>query len=532
MDYPVDDDTLISDQLPSVNTISPDLLEAEISKLKAEFDEVPEGFEEEEALINQLPDEVRARINELTWGLVDGEISESEYSDGIKDIPISESVIRATLRKGQIARDLRSIESQLLPIKLVEMKKDVEYWKLAINWNRVVNYFSNPDPEVKRSSSDLFSNFIEYDYGFLIKLSDLLAGGELKSYLEFSYYRKQFEEKQKEFIEKDLYRPVDSLTPDVNEADLFVTDEAKADLKLDLDAKIKTIEEFSSLKWLFRPSTSIGNTFGQRFLMEVSAILDTKKYPVQFPKRLLGMLGLKANSIFTDEIESEISEARLVESKSLEIDSLVNLIKIAGVEAKPGRILVITEDDIRKVLRNIPPAFLKKINVIKRVPKPRNDAIQSIDEDEGIKIGDVSGEFFPESDAKNNLTSGDINIYWPCDIRPDASEDEINNLKEEFSLTLYHEIGHRIHFELSEEEMTEWLKISSDGYNITEYVESSRDKNVNRGIREDFCETFMYFMKHSGIVHYRSPDRFTYFARLLAKYMPKVQATSFLKSLI
>lgn len=510
--------------LPKVTTINNDLLESQLVDLDEEFARIPEGYEQEEARLNALPPVIANQIGFLSAQLVNGNISETDYLDQIKHTGASEEFIRMVIDKAGIRSQIRHIQEMLLPHRLEDLQSGIDELARLIDWESVVGYFSRDSKDEDRKPSDLFSNFILYDYGFLLKTVMEIQQGKVVAFEDYEHLEMRFGEIKMEMIKKGLLRGQNS---DRSESDLT---EASADDKgkaiEDIKESLKVVDYFQRLMWIFRIEQRDSQQV--RFLHQVIHVLEEES-PLSnlLPNGLLSAIEKQRVLTLNSELETQISADRLKISKELDAEAVSAQVKISGITARSGNVLAVTEDDIREVLRSIPPIFLQKVSEIKKTTKPKRVAIETIEEDEDIKIGDTTGEFHPELDDTGRLVNSEISIYWQPDIIPGASEDQVELLADEFKSTLYHEFGHRIHFELSVSEMLKWEYISLDGYSLTPYVHWSRIGSRLRGIREDFATTFSTFMTTPEILYKNSLPRYKYFSELVLKYMPESQAQEF-----
>ena len=385
--------------------IIPPTLENQLQALQAEFEKIPEGYENAQEEVDHLSVETRNVFADYSHKLLTGEIDKGKYREQIAGFNLPEWLVDIVVDKSRISLQIRELQSQLLPAKLKAFQEEAEILLSSIDLDKVVLYYAKFDQSEIRKPDDLFINFVEYEYSLILKYLDKIKAGEIVSYEDYTFYERMF-------------------------------------------------TQFSDLCWIYRVSQQISKSAG--FISSAANMLER-------------------DTIIRPEIIS-------------------GNVKIDGIKVRDGKILAVYESDIRNAFKSIPPVFLQNLKVIRRVNKPKNEEVESITYDPDIQIGDPIGEYIPEFDSAGKLESGRIEIYWPCDINADATQKEILATRDSFFLTLYHEIAHAIHFQLSFEEMKAWDEISLNGPDITKYVTESKKASMNKGKRESFADNFKFFM--------------------------------------
>jgi hypothetical protein len=234
--------------------------------------------------------------------------------------------------------------------------------------------------------------------------------------------------------------------------------------------------------------------------------------------------------------QNEEEKKAWVESKKGDWRTILSEIKIEGLIVESDKKLIITEDKITGFLENnIPIAFLKKI---KKIEVSNEDPIEDVDlgtnEDGKNKAVEVKkvGSFNSEYDENGRLASGNILIYEPITVDKNANRNEELIIENGFRDTLTHEIGHAVHGDFSMDEMKEWEEVmKQDQTKVTWYVSYSETKSEPTKKREDFCESFMLFVKDPSFLKIISEKRFEYVKKLFETYMDSENLPNFQRSL-
>jgi len=213
-------------------------------------------------------------------------------------------------------------------------------------------------------------------------------------------------------------------------------------------------------------------------------------------------------------------------AQHLDENDIVSKVKIEGISKIEGRKLVITQDNITKLLSQIPPHFIEGIEII--VANTTYDKSKSYEDPNYETVGHHT----PQYDNQGNYVSSRIEVYRPINTDEDANELLVLITQKEFIDTLTHEIGHKILYGLVYEEMSQWEDvIEKDPTAITWYVKHSRDQSEPRGKREDFCESFMMYYSNPAVLIIVSAERFQYMNRLIQDYLPPDKLVNYQETL-
>jgi|GEM_PF-4738319 hypothetical protein len=227
--------------------------------------------------------------------------------------------------------------------------------------------------------------------------------------------------------------------------------------------------------------------------------------------------------------------------QAVPVESAVNAITLEGFHEQPGELLVVTESDLRQELGLLVPAcFLAKIRLVvvttRPTEAPKEDPhvvattpTEVPQENPRIEtIGWHNGEF----DDQGNLVESVIELYRSPRVQNSANVHEQAYTRGEFLDTALHEVAHSIHSALGYVDMHDWeTVVANDTTAVTWYVGHARKTNVDRGLFEDFAESFMLAVRNPAILGAKSPARYQYMLSLVAKYMGEPQKKIFLQEI-
>lgn len=518
------------EETESVATINYEALEAEIKRLTSEIRaEPPEHLREETANV-QSNESWQHALNLILIQYGEGEITEEEELEELRLENLSDEFREEVRRRNALTKEADRLKAMAEPEKRKAVAEKLRNTLNELNWGAVLDFYST-DIEDRLEISGVIvpiniKGFLSVGYKTAVdsirKLED--PSGKV-SYDEAEAYLDQFRRvlegwKAYGFVDE----PQSSGYREARKTPI----EDGVLLKTLVDCEESASKIFEMHK-LFRNPDLSGRALKFRQSKFLSSPLSSLKEAVLaegadallLNDGFLIAVQAKASQLINEVEEREYFDTLAKYSRESDPYSLVNNIEIEGIEAGPNQKLVIDVDtDIRASLAQmIPPAYLRRIKIISH-----SSSIRSITpENEGIEddafIG--LGNFFPIWDQKNlqKLIESEIKIFVRCTVDEQASEDEVAFYQYQFMQVLYHELGHRIHTELSPELMEKWLTINADGLAVTEYVEHARTLDERNNVGEDFAESFILFHSSPMTLFKMSPERFRFFYAFNKEYL-------------
>lgn len=191
------------------------------------------------------------------------------------------------------------------------------------------------------------------------------------------------------------------------------------------------------------------------------------------------------------------------------IGEILKQIQFSGFEPPKGMIAVITPQEIfDKMAILIPPDILRSLRSISRENPVEGD------ETLGLCDSDSEGAY--------------IKILDYLFVEPDILESGKTGLALNFMRILWHELGHVVHSRMSYAEILDWEEATQGDVDtdISWYVRCSRSAGYKKRKRENFAESFMFFLTNPAILETISPKRFEFMnsffhGRLSAFQIPK-----------
>ncbi len=197
-------------------------------------------------------------------------------------------------------------------------------------------------------------------------------------------------------------------------------------------------------------------------------------------------------------------------------------IPMKGFEVPDGMEAVITHDEIRtSLLRHVPMVFLRNLSSI-QIDKPimKLDLVNK-------RITHSTGEHVTYFNGDGTINSHAITIRRPHVLKAGSTELSRNFALQSFNQTLYHESAHCAHADLSIDEMARWSEISEGSLPFTRYGRKSYEVSENSGIKEDFAESFAFYILAPEFVFTLSDERFNFMLNLFESRLPPNMRASY-----
>lgn len=231
--------------------------------------------------------------------------------------------------------------------------------------------------------------------------------------------------------------------------------------------------------------------------------------------------------------ESEQAEMFTSKRRKLNLESFLNQLRIVSpIPSGPDEVKLLEDDRLKEELVFIPLLFLNSLDVISFEDKP-----SYINEDD--PNFETLGSYTPKQTAINGDTiPAKIYVFKRAlfNIPSSKSTEEMlikaTEHQQTLLLTVFHEFGHHSHRTLTFNEMLEWEGITqTEKVDVTKYVFVSRQKNYQTGQREDFSETFSYFIKKPAILEIISPKRFEFMKKIFLSRLSEEESITWLEEL-
>ena len=356
------------------------------------------------------------------------------------------------------------------------------------------------------------------------------------TFIEDTLTQYQQEWTEKGFLQ-DQAKPFESTIPPEQ-----VTDVKKQIIE-QIDIVVDNLETFDSLSSTYRPSFEkfVPRTLNLHDIQRVLQFDEndpSNKYQQnikflrddpQFIEEAAYYLQAKTADYAAQGMVRHTPEERdqYVQKRRTEASQRGSALNFKGFEPSEGREVVVTPEYVQQEIEKIVPTpFLRGIDSITATKNTREQKDPNVE---------TIGSFFPKYDTDGKYVSGAIEVYFGIhkgDRQQQYQEHldkvkfgEVENgdetwLKSEFVSVVAHEIGHRIHYELTLDEMLGWeATVENDPVNVSEYVSRTRARDKMLAKKEDFAESFKLFTANPAMLLAYSPDRFRYFHAVVSSYL-------------
>lgn len=291
------------------------------------------------------------------------------------------------------------------------------------------------------------------------------------------------------------------------------------------DYYYRELREINRILDVSQSSSSSSSVFLSHRLDEQTQVADED---VGFDPKFLIVL----QKYVADRIQEHMNAGRIPRTpESLtalqeEIDTINFFEKILAIKfnqftVSEGEVLAVSpEVIIRNIARYIPTSFISSLQTI-----TYSSEKISRGNDPDIVIGGTCRPSLKDG----NFEGFDIVVYR--DIAVQESEDNEREklfVEKDFLRILWHEIAHVVHrVRLDYDDISAWERvIEEDQTPITWYVQDSRpgpdspNGSEAKGKREDFAETFRFYVSDPYVLESLSPARYQYMEKLFSKYSP------------
>jgi len=482
-------------------------------------------------LYDNLSDDAKSKIDDVFSSVIENdELSLLDKDKKIKEISVTcddQPNLIETINLGfeiyKKEKEVVSLTEEIKPFVVEDVKALANDISNRINFDKIVNYFLE-----KRDSSSS-DDFISIDN--ILSLGKIIVDGNNgileQNDLNYLYEREEFLEKLKRKCNNHSFLGFKNkeISDDKNIEEVV----DKKSLLEKVDRVNEKLFETYTLYMVYRSTSSFKKNMSgfleildrQHFFNDE---IEDSHYDQRFLKAIEKRFREDEKKLRESGLLSQNGEERqhLIESKR-EKARIRRMVKITGLEANDGKKLVIIEDEIKSFLRNTFPAVFLKISEIEMLKeKPKNDidfesSVSNINRE--TKVVTV-GKYLPILDKQGNLMYGYITIYEPFEVDENDNKEAELIVKKGFMDTLAHEIGHGVHYDLGVDDLKKWEKImKDDGTEITWYVGYAGKKSELIKKREDFCESFMLFVRDPKLLSILSPSRFQYMRELFVDYI-------------
>lgn len=508
------------DVTPSLEILPREVIEAEIEGIKArtaEFDErqkkMMEGLQEEDY---PMLEDIGSRFEQGRFTDAD---FEAQYPGNEKAAQIYGLVKDAM----PLMKRMLELEEELKPYWVKDARDLLDDFSARINYRALID---------KAAQAADYKNITPYNDEFYQlwymaryrkEVDDDNFDGREAHYARF--VRDNLDKWKSEWKEKDLLleKPVDldTATEVPSHEELLIAfnelhDETERfnELTYTYRLNIKSRYPFDHSLWTIRSviMKSDGEmdnlTLDPRFLLAAKQFLEDRR-------RYWASRGA------CEQTEEELGEY-LDPVRELEIQKTIEEVRLAGFVAPEGKRLVIDEEEVKRMLAYyVPPYFLKNLLSISAIPgyrekDPKDPTIETV------------GRFKPNYDEDGKIISGSIEVYRePC-VDESADEHQANLALLAFEDTLLHEIGHKVHMDLTLEEMEAFESVvAEDPVDVSWYVKYSRAESKQRVKREDFTDSFKLYHTNPALLVVISQRRYLYMHDLFLRYLRDDQQPMF-----
>ncbi len=514
----------------------------ELSTLISEVDEIK----------TLLPEDVFQEV----WESVEAESSDTDANDNVggntdelssryPEHAEGISRMRSFFSKYRELEDrLHSLEEQDKPFKLAELESTQRNVSSRLDYEAILEYYQTEHP----NGSDLLMNTVS-DLSFIRTAEVLIMTGESSGldYQRVQWLESQIQQIGKRFEAKGFLRTEED--PNYTPSNEF-GEAAKQRKEVLIQEMQKSLEDVMACRgnclvyrFYYSPNQYLINERLRNLAHSLNKIplgssinesedetdprlLDAVEKAYKDQRTVLALNGM----IHQDEHEAlDYAQRRIHKGETLNVDSIDVQI---GPVPEGNRQIIDRQLILKHAVEVLPLAFLTKIDSIKFTQKPPDEVKEGETEVAQVKgkIKETIGHFGFSQDDDGELISATIEVYFPwyIPVRRASIENMVSYQVKMINETIVHEVGHRVHFELTLDEMREWNSVmAKDAQPITWYVDDSRKISKDKGSREDFSESFMMFVESPLWLYTISPERFDYMHRLFLKYTPTERQEQF-----